>query len=224
VTLAGEVRVEDDVPTAYAALVTDAVNAAAGGSFVLGCSGGASGQACYRALSRRDDLDFARLTVVFADERCVDEGSPDSNAVSVGAAFGPRLAALDSYHPMSCAEGAGAYEGLLRGLGRIDLLQLGLGPDGHTASLFPGSPALSAPAGRLVEENIDPSGLNAFPRLTLTYAGIDLANLVVVTVVGADKADALSRLTRGEDLPAARLPAGKLLWLIDAAAREGLDS
>jgi 6-phosphogluconolactonase len=218
----GEIRIAADVAGQFAALTAELIDASTSSPFVLGCSGGASGKACYEALARRDDVAFSRIAALFVDERCVDPGSPDANAGSIRQAFGAHASELAAFHPMSCEDGPEAYAALLRGYGRIDLLQLGLGPDGHTASLFPNSSALDAPADELVATNVDPSGRNEHPRLTLTYPGIALAGVVVVTVIGADKVDAVSRVATGDDLPAARLDAPRLIWLIDAAAAAGL--
>jgi 6-phosphogluconolactonase len=100
----------------------------------------------------------------------------------------------------------------------LDLVHLGLGPDGHTASLFPGSAALSAPAGQLVAHNVDPSGRNHHERVTLTFAGIARARLVVFTVAGAEKHEALSRVFQNEDIPATRVRADRVVWLCDPGA------
>ncbi len=101
----------------------------------------------------------------------------------------------------------------------IDLIHLGMGPDGHTASLFPGASTLEAPPGELVAATEDPNGVNPHPRLTLTLPAINSARLAVVTVAGASKAEAVARLVRGDDIPAARVHAGRMLWLVDGPAR-----
>ena len=76
----------------------------------------------------------------------------------------------------------------------IDLIHLGMGPDGHTASLFPGAPTLDAEPGVLVLATEDPNGVNPHPRLTLTLPAINSARLAVFTVAGASKADAVAAL------------------------------
>jgi 6-phosphogluconolactonase/glucosamine-6-phosphate isomerase/deaminase len=102
------------------------------------------------------------------------------------------------------------------------VVHLGLGPDGHTASLFPESPALKADPGRLVVMNEDPTGRNPYPRMTLTFAGIARGRLVLVTVSGEEKAEALARVVRGDDLPANQVTAEQVLWLVDPAAASSL--
>ena len=96
---------------------------------------------------------------------------------------------------------------------------LGVGPDGHVASLFPGSDAIDADPGRLVVMNEDPTGTNPHPRMTLTLAGIARARLVLVTVEGAAKAEALARV-RADDptCPGALVRADQVVWIVDPAA------
>src|SRR5262245_66160661 len=104
---------------------------------------------------------------------------------------------------MRCDQGPDPYQLRLGELGRPDLVHLGMGPDGHTASLFTGSRGLEADPGRLVVMNEDPNGLNKFPRMTLTLAGIARARLVLVTVTGEGNRGAVPRVAAGHDtLPA----------------------
>lgn len=123
---------------------------------------------------------------------------------------------------MRCDEGPDPYQLRLGELGRIDLVHLGMGADGHTASLFPGSAALDADPGRLVVMNTDPTGVNKHERMTLTYAGIARARLVLITVSGATKRDALARVAAGDDLPVSRVEAEQVVWIVDPAAAGGL--
>src|SRR5205807_552273 len=98
----------------------------------------------------------------------------------------------------------------------LDFLHLGLGPDCHTASLFPDSPALDADPGRLVVLNHDPSGRNPHERITLTFSGIARARLVVFTVAGEEKREAFARVRSGDPAcPATRVRAERIIWLVD---------
>jgi 6-phosphogluconolactonase len=129
------------------------------------------------------------------------------------------VGAVNANYPMRCEEGADPYQLRLGELGRIDLIHLGMGGDGHTASLFPGSPALDADPGRLVVMNDDPSGRNPYPRMTLTFAGIARARLALVTVGGEEKREAMARVIAGDTaLPASRIRADRVLWIVDPAA------
>lgn len=214
----GEVRVVDDVAAAFAEHVAEAMRQSVGEPFVVGASGGNSGRACFGALASRTDVDFGRIVLYFADERCVDPTSPDANQRVIADALGSARDRLAAFYPMSCPNGPAAYEARLREANRFDVLQLGLGPDGHTASLFPGSSALSVTDGRLVTTNRDVFGDNPFDRLTLTFAGIALARSAVITVIGEGRAGVLARIAEGEDLPAGRVQAGALVWLVDREA------
>jgi 6-phosphogluconolactonase len=93
-----------------------------------------------------------------------------------------------------------------------------MGADGHTASLFPDSAALTADPGRLVVLNEDPNGNNPFKRMTLTFSAIARARLVVFTVSGEEKRDCMRRIMNGDDLPANRVQAEHILWLVDESA------
>jgi 6-phosphogluconolactonase len=109
--------------------------------------------------------------------------------------------------------GVDAYERVLLELGSIDLVHLGLGPDGHTASLFAGSDALDE-TGRFVvrtRSHLPPM----HDRLTLTLPALALARHVVFTVEGEGKRDAWWRVRAGDDVPAARVVAGCVTWLVE---------
>ena len=120
---------------------------------------------------------------------------------------------------MRCEDGPDPYQLRVGELGRFDVVHLGLGPDGHTASLFPESAALTADPGRLVVMNDDPLGHNPHRRMTLTYAGIARARLVLVTVAGEAKREALSRVAAGDPTaPASSIQADEIVWLADRDA------
>jgi 6-phosphogluconolactonase/glucosamine-6-phosphate isomerase/deaminase len=119
---------------------------------------------------------------------------------------------------MRCEEGADPYQLRVGEVGRFDVTHLGLGPDGHTASLFPGSSALDSDPGRLVCLNSDPSSRNPHQRMTLTLSGIARSRLVLFTVAGESKREALQAVVDGADLPAARVSAERVVWLVDREA------
>ena len=200
----GEVRVVDDVPEVFAELVSSTLKArGALATFRLGCSAGSSGEHCFARLAQ-EDLEWERVAAYFVDERCVDPNSPDSNQKVIGDALGRRKSQLAGFYPMSCTKGPAVYEALLREAGGFDLVQLGVGPDGHTASLFPGATGPAIGSDTLVITNADPNGRNPYPRMTLTYPAIATAAVVVITAIGADKAPILSGIDRGADFPVAR--------------------
>ena len=113
------------------------------------------------------------------------------------------------------------YEAQLRGAPPVGLVHLGLGPDGHTASLFPGSPALGETERWVIATGDE---LHPHPRLTVTFAALAVVEAVVVTVAGVEKRDAYHRVMAGErELPGSRLVtdadlAERTTWLVDAAA------
>jgi 6-phosphogluconolactonase len=208
----GEVRRVANVPQAFAALVAGTAPES------IALSGGGTARECYELLATID-MGWDAVDVFFGDERWVPVHDPDSNEGMARVTF------LDEVEPRSVhgmyvpgltpEQGAAAYDELVRSTPPIALVHLGLGPDGHTASLFPGSPTLDETE-RLVVTAGDE--LHPHPRLTFTFPAIERAELVVVTVAGADKRDALARVQRRDDVPAARLPGEHLVWLVDEAA------
>lgn len=213
----------EDVLDAFATIAAAAVAATTteGGPLRYACSGGTTGRALMDRLAAAG-LDWSRVELFFVDERCVAPDSPDANEEQIRRALDGHVAELAGFHPLRCGEGLAASEAVLASAMPLELVQLGVGPDGHTASLFPGSTALTASPGRLVVENEDPSGRNPHRRCTLTYEAISQSRLAVVTLTGVDKHDVLERLLGGEDLPAAHLRAAHIVWLVDAAAAGGL--
>jgi 6-phosphogluconolactonase len=223
----GELRVVDSVPDAFAAVVKSEMERVLGGPtapeyFRLGCSGSSSGSRCFTRLAAEESLAWGSLALYFVDERCVPADSPDANQETLREALGPRLEQLAGFWPMSCEQGAASYAARLQSDGLCHLAQLGLGPDGHTASLFPDSAGLGVPSDQLVIENLDPSGLNVHPRLSLTFSALAQIPRLVMTVIGADKAEILARVDAGDDLPASRVDSPSVLWLCDAAAAANL--
>jgi len=209
---------------------------AARGRFFVALAGGTTFTAAYRLLAsapRRGAIAWDRVVVFFGDERCVPEGTPERND---GAA---REALLDhvpipaeNVHTVDVTkrDPAGRYEATIREafgvpvgvVPRFDLVLLGMGPDGHVASLFPGHDGL-----RVTERlaiRIAGSPKPPPERVTMTLPLLNAARTVLLVAGGTGKSDAVARL-RAEDpsLPAARVspPEGRLVWMVDAAAAAG---
>ncbi len=217
----GEVIVVDDVPAEFAERVVEAFHNRPGESFSLALSGGDTARRCYEQLASdgADQLDWWQVDVYWGDERCVPPDSPDSNERLVRDALLERVGAANAVYPMRCDDGPDPYQQRVAQVGRFDLVHLGLGADGHTASLFPGSAGLDADPGRLVVMNEDPSGRNPHRRMTLTFSGIARARLVVFTVAGAERRDAFAAVQRGEpECPATHVRAERVIWLVDREA------
>jgi 6-phosphogluconolactonase len=210
----------DDVPGAFADGVTDAFQSRLDDVFCVALSGGDTARACYERLASdaAERIDWWAVNFYWGDERCVPPDDPASNQLLGRRALLERVGAANAVYPMRCDEGPEPYQLRIGEVGKLDLIHLGLGPDGHTASLFPHSAALDADPGQLVAFNEDPSGRNPLRRLTLTFAGIARARLVIFTVAGEAKRTALLAVFDGEDLPATRVVADRIVWLVDRAA------
>jgi len=200
--------------------------------FLWALSGGSTPRRTYELLAHtplREEMEWSRVEVFWGDERCVPPEDPRSNYRLAREALLDRVPIPEGQiHPMTCHsdpwEAARRYEALLRrrflapGSG-FDLVFLGLGADGHTASLFPGH---LPPAGVWVAVVTRPG--EDFPRLTLTPEVLNRSRLVVFLVAGRDKAPALqAALTAAPDpsLAPARLltpPHGEVRWLVDREA------
>jgi 6-phosphogluconolactonase len=216
----GELVVVDDVPGEFSARVIEAFATRPGDSFSIALSGGDTARECYErlAVDGAQRIDWWAVDVYWGDERCVPPDSPDSNERLVREALLERVGAANAVYPMRCDEGPDPYQLRVGEVGRFDVTHLGLGPDGHTASLFPGSSALDADPGRLVCLNSDPNARNPHRRMTLTLSGIARSRLVLFTVAGASKREALQAVVDGADLPAARVDAERVVWLVDREA------
>lgn len=216
----GTVQIVDDVPAAFCDAVAEAWHARSSRGFSVALSGGETARHCYERLAGSSDspVDWMATEVYWGDERCVPLDHPDSNYRLAREALLTNVGGVHALFPMRCDDGPDAYQLLWSSIGGIDLVHLGLGPDGHTASLFPGSPAIDADPGRLVVSNEDTSGNNPHARMTLTFAGIERARFVVVTVSGESKRDAFTAVRDGADLPGAHIDADRVLWLVDPAA------
>ena len=204
------------------------------GIFRVALSGGGTPKQVYPLLlepARRDRIDWSAVEFWWGDERAVPPDHPDSN---FGVAYGMLISQLPNVRPERIhrmpAEApdldaaALSYESELRlAFGArgdeppaFDLIWLGMGPDGHTASLFPGSAGLDEDR-RWVIPNFAPSQ-NAW-RMTLTFPVLNAGRDVLFVVTGADKADPLRQIRAGRsDLPAARVAGDHVEWIVDAAA------
>ena len=201
------------------------------GAVSIGLSGGSTPKRLYERLAApewRDRVPWARIHLFWGDERFVPPDHPDSNQGMVRKAMlGQVPIPPGNIHPIptdGTPESAAArYEAELRrfaetrpGQPLFDIQFLGLGPDGHTASLFPGNPALLE-RGAWVLAVI---GAKPEPRITLTYPALNSSRASVFLVAGAEKREILSRLRAGDKaLPAAGLgPAGPVTIFADQDA------
>jgi 6-phosphogluconolactonase len=182
--------------------------------------GGSTARRCYERLAREPAVDWSEVEVLISDERWVPVAHEDSNEGMARRTLLDRVpvkvinSMRDAGPTMEAA--ADAYDRLLSLIGGIDLLHLGIGDDGHTASLFPGSPALAVDDRYVVATGDD---LHDWPRLSFTYPGIALGRLVVVTVSGSGKREAFGRVRDGDPTaPAVRIDGQSTVWLVDPTA------
>jgi 6-phosphogluconolactonase len=140
------VRVFDDPPAVAGAAASVVADAIEGGVRSLVLAGGSTPTRAYELLQQAP-LEWGRVTVLFGDERCVPPDHPDSNYLMARRSLLDRVSP-GSVHRMAGELGpeaaASLYEPIVRWLSPLDLVLLGMGPDGHTASLFPGRPEVSA--------------------------------------------------------------------------------
>lgn len=184
-------------------------------------AGGTTPMAAYALLDAMD-VPWDGVHLWYGDERCVPVDHPDSNHGQVAGAL---RAAGAVWHPMpgelGPAAGAAAYAQELAGAGAaFDLVLNGMGPDGHTASLFPRHEALGASG---LTAGISDSPKPPPERITLTLRALNGGRRLVLLVTGAGKHDALRRVLAGPDpgTPASLLDRDRLLVLADPAALEG---
>jgi 6-phosphogluconolactonase len=232
-----EIEVVDDPARACSAML---VGAAAGGGHIV-LSGGSTPRAAYQHFVeavKSVDLDIANATLWFGDERCVPPDDDRSNYKMVKESMldplGDRV--LPSVHRMRGELGphpaADAYERELREAGppEFDLMLLGIGPDGHTESLFPDQASL-AERSRLVV-GVDEAGLEPFvPRVSFTLPALELGKQLVFLASGESKAEAVAAAFGDGAKPDPHVPSslvpplGKpVIVLLDAAAARGLRS
>jgi 6-phosphogluconolactonase len=207
------------------------------GRFSVALSGGSTPKRLYQLLASapyRNAVPWERIHWFWGDERFVAWDHPDSN---YGMTRDTMLAHVpvppDNIHGIAFAgtpaEAARAYESELKiyygadtldpGLPLFDIVLLGMGPDGHTASLIPGEPVLEEKR-RWVA---DVTHGRPEPRITLTYPPLESSRSTAFVAAGADKHAMMTRVLAGEwELPAARVrPVGELVWFVDKAAQSG---
>jgi 6-phosphogluconolactonase len=208
---------------------------AVAGEPALCVAGGNTPRLVYEILADppiRDRFPWARVHWFFGDERLVPQDNARSNYHMVRAALFDRAPIpRENIHPVptalgNAAEAAAAYEAELKNFYGSDRLAanrslfaatlLGVGNDGHTASLFPRNPVL-AERKRWAAEVSDPSVPE--PRVTLTIPTLESSGEIGFLVTGPEKNAIVARLSQDEELPAARIhPAGRLRWFLDRAA------
>ncbi|HEX7767919.1 MAG TPA: 6-phosphogluconolactonase [Nitrospira sp.] len=213
------------------------------GSCVIALSGGSTPRALYGALTSiewKTQCQWDRMSFLFGDERGIPPDHADSNyGLALEALFRPLGIGASQVHRMKGESAdlrlaAADYERTVRALTQspapaipcLDLVLLGLGEDGHTASLFPGTPALSE-RNQLVAVGLSPKGIPS--RLTLTLGVINRATVVLFLVTGAGKAQTVRAVLQPQTQSEKALPAaqvkpedGRLIWLLDDDAAAAL--
>jgi 6-phosphogluconolactonase len=218
-----------------AAVVADMLAEAAERGSQIVLTGGSTPKLAYETAARKN-VNWNGSTIWFSDERCVPPESGLSNVrMATDALLGrimrdQRPAVMPMEGEAGPDAGAASYEALIRehlgGSPRWDLVLLGLGPDAHTASLFPGKPEVEERQ-RLVT-GVELAGMEPqVPRISLTLPAINGARHVVFLVTGKDKAKAVKRAFGDPSDPTSpgahvRPSAGELTVILDEAAAEGL--
>lgn len=224
------VAVAREAAAHIAALI--AAKTAAGGGFSLALSGGRTPRLLYQCLAEdyRDRIPWAHVNIFWSDERYVPHDEPGSNYLMAKETLLAHVPVSPArVHPMPTDlvdpdEAARQYERVLPP--SCDLVLLGIGSDGHTASLFPGSPALDERQRRVAVECAAP--VEPRVRLTLTFQALNQAGNAFFVVTGADKAPALRRILRDSpdyrQCPAVgvRPLGGTVIWWLDTAAASAL--
>jgi 6-phosphogluconolactonase len=219
----------DDESTAQAAAKFIAAEAraavAARGQFVMAVSGGHTPWMMLRALAKEEDVPWKNLHVVQVDERVAPAGHPDRNLTHLRESLldhspiGPEQIHAMPVESSNLEAAAGEYALTLREIAgsppTLDLVHLGLGPDGHTASLIPGDPVLN-----VTETDVAVTGsYQGRRRMTLTYPVINRARRILWLVTGSEKVEMLVRLRRGDaSIPAGRIRQDQAVIFADRAA------
>ena len=191
--------------------------AAERGSFAFAMSGGRSPWAMLAILGELEAMPWDRTELFQVDERVAAPGDPARNLTHM--VLGLAMAHQPALRPMPVTQrdleaAAREYEAGLPE--RLDLVHLGLGPDGHTASLVPGDPVLDITDRRVA---VTETAYQDHRRMTLTYPALDDARRIVWLVTGPDKQEPLAKLLEGdESIPAGRVKNENTLVVADEAA------
>ena len=206
------------------------------GRFSIALSGGSAPKPLYELLATddyRSAIDWARVEVFWGDERCVPPDHPESNYRMARELMLSKLPIPgDNIYRMRGEidphEAAKEYGLMLQekfgASGGVDVNLLGMGKDGHTASLFPGTDAVHETRHRVVANYAEHSTTGKSWRMTMTIPFINRSRQVLILVGGADKAQTVQRVLEGpgdpQRLPVQRVQpeSGRLTWLLDAAA------
>jgi 6-phosphogluconolactonase len=216
----------DSVARKAAAIIAREARAAvaARGSFIMAVSGGRTPWMMLRALSNQD-MPWDKVHVVQVDERVAPAGHPDRNLTHLhDSLLKQARLPMDRIHamPVDASDlevAATQYASTLQELAGsppvLDLVHLGLGPDGHTASLVPGDPVLN-----VTDTDVTVTGIyQGRRRMTLTYPILNRSRCILWLVTGSDKAGMLTRLRDGDQsIPAGLVRRDQALVLLDRAA------
>jgi 6-phosphogluconolactonase len=201
----------EEVAAAAAAEIATALGE---GSRTLVLAGGNTPRRCYELLARLE-VNWGRVTVLFGDERCVPPDHPDSNYRLAREALLDKVAPA-TVHRMAGElgpdEAAAEYSRIVEGLAPLDVVVLGIGEDGHTASLFPGHPEMNAKGWAVGVRN---SPKPPPERVTLTLEALRGARRVIILATGAGKAPAVAMAKR-QEVPSGMIAGAR--WLLDRAA------
>ena len=237
------VRVFDDLESMSVAAAAAVVELAAGspGPFSIALAGGGTPRRLYEILAEDSaGIDWEKVHLFWGDERFVSTGDPESNFGNIRPVFLDRIDIPDgNIHAIpvdapTAVEAAEIYEKELKdyfgiqedGFPEFDLILLGLGDDGHTASIFPGGSVIEE-RNKWVSSVTGPAGIEPAERVTLTLPVLNAAGNIFLLVSGESKADVLhdilfaGRLAEAE-YPAAMIsPDGPLVWFVDREAYGG---
>jgi 6-phosphogluconolactonase len=187
------------------------------GRFTFAVSGGSTPWAMFAELGN-EDIPWGKVDLFQVDERVAPHGDPDRNLTHLEESLPTDLSEGPTIHAMPVEDddleaAATRYDAELPD--RLDLVHLGLGPDGHTASLVPGDPVLEVTDRSVVLTQ----EYNGRPRMTLTYPAFARAGQVMWLIAGTDKVDALKKLLAGDrSIPGARVEAARQVVFADRAA------